>query len=119
MTEARHPDFQTNGLLVVLHVSADLPHAPAEHPIERVNQFNVGGVIFRRATGNASCSGGRIDELTLQLASGEIQTDLPALFQTQVIPGPVRHAVARLFALALRSFLQPGFVRHGNHPFVS
>ena len=51
--------------------------------------------------------------------AGKIQTDLSALFQTQVIPGPVHHAVASFLALALRSFLQPGFVQHGNHPFVS
>ena len=110
MAEARHRDVQTSGLPVVLHASADLSHAPAEHPIERVNQFNAGSVIFWRAIRNADCSGGRIDELTLQLASEKIQTDFSALFQTQVVPGPARQPVVRLLTLALRPFLQTDYI---------
>src|ERR1700738_2946487 len=70
---------------VVFHVTGDLPHAPAEQPVERVDQLNVRSGVGRLAPRHAGRTDFRVNELRLQIATGNIQADHAALSQALVV----------------------------------
>ena len=57
-----------------------LPQAPAEQPVERVDQLDVTRRESRLASRDPACVRPRIDEMRLRIAAGKIQADHAALF---------------------------------------
>lgn len=112
LTEAGHSDVQPPGGPVVLHVTRRLPHAPAEQPVERVDQLDIGSRVGRLATGDATGTRDRVDELRLQVAVRNIQADHPAFFQALVIRVSVRYPVPGLLPFAWFALLLSGLVWH-------
>lgn len=107
-----HRNVQPPGRPVVFHIPGDLPHAPAEQPVERIDQLDVRGGVGRLAPRHAGRTDFRVNKLRLQIAIGNIEADHAALSQTLVVRARIRHPVPGLLALARFTLFQPGFVWH-------
>ena len=97
-------------------MAGDLPHAPAEQPIEHENQFEVRIAVRLGLTRHALLVGRVVDEQRLQIAVGTVQAELPAPLQALVVFVRVAYRVVRLGPLARFARLQSRLVRHESAP---
>ncbi len=110
--ETRYPDVESAQRPEFVHVAGDLPHAPAEQPVEDEDQFEVRIAVRPGLTRHALLVGRVVDEQRLQVSVGTIQAELPAPLQAFVVLVRVCYRIARLRSFARFARLQSCLVRH-------
>nr|WP_232455432.1 hypothetical protein [Burkholderia ubonensis] len=98
--ETWHRDVQPAQRPEFLHMAGDLPHTPAEQPVEHENQFEVRIAVRLGLTRHALLVRRIVDEQRLQIAVGAVQAELPAPLQAGVVLVRVGYRVDRLRPLA-------------------
>lgn len=114
--EARHRDVQPAQRPEFLHMAGDLPHAPAEQPVEHENQFEVRIAVRLGLTRHALLVGCIVDEQCLQIAVGAVQAELPASLQALVVLVRVRYRIGRFGPFARFASLLSRLIRHESSP---
>jgi hypothetical protein len=108
MTEAGHGNVEPADCPELFHLTRDLAHAPAEQPVERIDQLDVGVRVGRFTSGHALHIRVGVDEQRFQVAIRAIQAELAASLQALVVRACVRYPVARFLALVRLARLQSG-----------
>nr|WP_256990754.1 hypothetical protein [Burkholderia sp. HI2714] len=103
--ETRHGDVESAQRPEFLHMAGDLPHTPAEQPVEHEDQFEVRIAVRLGLARHAMLVGGLVDEQRLQIAVGAVQAELSAPLQALVVLVRVGYRVVRLRPFASFSSL--------------